>query len=147
MTRPVVELTGSEELLKALKTIGVNADAAIEAAVKGASQNIRSQSIRAIQRPPKTGRIYDKKSPSRSHRASAPGESPATDTGALARSIVANVSGKTAEVVAAIEYAAPLEFGTSKMAARPFMVPALETERPKFNQRLRKIVEQMGKQR
>lgn len=61
---------------------------------------------------------------------SAPGEPPGKRTGTLGRGITHEVE-KTATVVIGrvgtnITYAIPLEFGTSKMAARPFMRPGLE---------------------
>lgn len=66
---------------------------------------------------------------------SAPGEPPGVDTGTLKNNIVAQPAGKlTWEVLAGTEYAAWLEFGTTqkgsetltRMAARPFLLPAVE---------------------
>ena len=86
-----------------------------------------------IQRPmrgPKSGRVYRRKSVV--HRASAPGEAPAIDTGILRFSIAVKIgdSGLSATIgvheLTKVKYARPLEFGTQKMAARPFVFPALE---------------------
>lgn len=65
------------------------------------------------------------------HVASAPGEFPAIDTGALLNDIhVENRGAYTQAIVSSMDYAPHLEFGTSKMAARPFMGPmARELER------------------
>lgn len=74
---------------------------------------------------PKTGKVYG------SHRASAPGEPPASDTGRLVSSIRWEFTGSrlAIRVIAGTEYAAYLEFGTSIMASRPFLRRAiLETE-------------------
>lgn len=61
----------------------------------------------------------------RSHRASAPGEAPAMDTGQLVNSIGVSKRGwMTVAVTAHTPYAMPLEFGTRKMAARPFFRPS-----------------------
>ena len=61
---------------------------------------------------------------------SAPGEPPGKRTGTLGRGITHEVEKKPDSVVGRvgtnITYAIPLEFGTSKMAARPFMRPGLE---------------------
>lgn len=75
-----------------------------------------------------SGRIYGE------HQASAPGEMPAVDTGALVGSIAVDaVPGRTwAEVSSSMEYAPHLEYGTVQMEARPFMVPAVEDERANF---------------
>ena len=47
------------------------------------------------------------------------------DTGALRASISASADGNSASVTAGAPYAAYVEFGTCKMAAQPFLVPAL----------------------
>lgn len=47
------------------------------------------------------------------------------DTGALRDSIAVTQSGTNAEISANTDYAAYVEFGTSKMAAQPYLVPSL----------------------
>jgi len=70
---------------------------------------------------PGTGELYGK------HRASAPGEPPAPDTGRLraatqADETVRNEGGDLiGRVVANTEYASALETGTERMAARPYL--------------------------
>lgn len=62
------------------------------------------------------------------NKPSAPGDPPGVDTGNLKNSIVA-VKGETTFtylVQVGAEYGADLEYGTSKMAARPFVLPAVE---------------------
>jgi hypothetical protein len=59
------------------------------------------------------------------HRASAPGEAPAVDTSNLINAFGAEKVGQTGAIAYnTAEYAVPLEFGSHKMAARPFYVPA-----------------------
>lgn len=65
------------------------------------------------------------------HRASAPGETPAVDTGNLVNSIMSELVSSSdtdalANVGTGVEYAEFLEFGTSRMEARPFMRPAYD---------------------
>jgi HK97 gp10 family phage protein len=136
-----VTLTGDKQLLANLRKFGAAADRYVADVVNGTAQNIRTTAIKSIQRGPKSGIVYDKTNPNRTHRASAPGQAPASDTGRLANSITAEISGKEATITAGTEYAAPLEFGTRDIEPRPFMVPAMEQERPKFNDRLQKIVD------
>jgi HK97 gp10 family phage protein len=138
-------LTGSAELKRALADFSINADREIEGIVRGTAQNIRSHAIKSIQRGVKSGEVYEKYSPKRTHRASAPGQAPATDTGRLANSINAEIDGKTAEIVADTEYAAWLEFGTQNIEPRPFMVPAMEKERPAWERRLNGIIDKAVK--
>jgi HK97 gp10 family phage protein len=140
-----LKLTGTRELAKALKEFSINADKEIANIVNGTAQNVRTHALKSIQRGTKSGIEYQKSSPKRTHRASAAGEAPATDTGRLAGSIVAEVDGKTAEVSAGTEYAAWLEFGTQAIEPRPFLTPAVEKERPAWERRLNNLVDQAAK--
>jgi len=72
----------------------------------------------------KTGRSY--KRGDKEHVASAPGEAPAIDMGFLVNSIATeqNEDGTGAVTYTTAEYAVPLEFGSVKMASRPFFTPA-----------------------
>lgn len=69
------------------------------------------------------------------HIPSRPGEPPNADTRALDLSIETKVGGPALVTVEAggpsAPYAAYLEYGTSRMAARPFMRPATEKNRAK----------------
>lgn len=130
--------------------------------VKETAQAVRAEA-QASMRTPKTGRTYAISSIKRKatkrdvkagfakergqkfvagykfHRASAPGEAPAVDTGALVNHISAKMTGKTTAIVSANqEYAAALEFGSPArhLAARPFLRPALRKVRKFFFQSL-----------
>lgn len=75
------------------------------------------------------GRTYRLSNPTREHRASAPGDPPATDLGMLAASINwalgEDAKGLFAVVGSGLTKARWLELGTRYMAARPFLRPAL----------------------
>jgi len=77
---------------------------------------------------PKTGNVYG------THRASAPGEAPADFTGDLLDDMKVRMVGPTTAEVSfpRAYYALFLEYGTAKMAARPFLHPSMEAERPRF---------------
>lgn len=63
----------------------------------------------------------------RFHRASAPGQPPATDTANLVNSMRARRTGKTsAELAINAGHAGLLEFGTDDMAPRPFVMPSID---------------------
>lgn len=80
------------------------------------------------------------------HKPSKPGEPPNYDTGVLSRNIEANRTGAlTAEVASKAAYAAPLEFGTSKMAARPYMRPARDAKREEIQRRMAEQFEKLVK--
>lgn len=75
------------------------------------------------------------------HIASAPGQAPAIDASNLIESIrIEHESGPTSHVNVGADYAEHLEFGTSKMAARPSVGPAMEKNRPGFEAQLGKAV-------
>jgi hypothetical protein len=79
----------------------------------------------------------------REHRASAPGESPANDTGNLANSIgTERVDSLTSMVTVGAEYGADLEFGTTKMEPRPFIGPAIAAAEPGLGAALERLVKQ-----
>ena len=90
-----------------------------------AAQIHRNESVRMVLQGPKSGRLYGR------HQASAPGQAPATDTGRLVNSIrVDHTPGSlTASVVCGAAYGRSLEFGTRRIAPRPFLRPPLATKR------------------
>lgn len=110
------------------------------------SKEVESDAKISIQRGPKTGLIYKRKNVS--HRASAPGEAPATDTGSLVSSIThgqVDVTGFVYEVGTNSKYAKPLEFGTRKMASRPFLQPALEKNKKPGLARIKRSIQKVAK--
>ena len=108
-----------------------------------AANLVRNTAVISINQGAKSGGIYEKYNPRRTHRASAAGEPPATDTGYLVSNIFTNIDtdGLGASVESRAAYSSFLEFGTSKMAARPFLQPALEENKP----RIRRLEQQMVK--
>jgi len=70
------------------------------------------------------------------HQASAPGEPPAPDTGALRNSVGQEVVGNALRIGVGMPYAPFLEFGTigegGFIAPRPFMRPALAAARERM---------------
>jgi HK97 gp10 family phage protein len=88
-----------------------------------------------------TGRRYG------GHQASAPGETPAVDTGGLVNSISTELESSSAtdawaQVGTDKEYGEWLEFGTSKMAPRPFMRPGYDNNVSKIEDTIRKFAKQ-----
>lgn len=84
-----------------------------------------------------TGRTYEKYEPRRTHRASAPNQPPASDTGFLASNITMDVDVKAngtvvGQIISSAPYSKHLEFGTVNMTERPFMQPALQKNKRKI---------------
>ncbi|UOF79248.1 phage protein [Caudoviricetes sp.] len=85
----------------------------------------QGEAQKSILRGPKTGRVY--KRGKGFHQASAPGEAPANDLGFLANNVKAEMTDDlVASTFSLAPYSVHLEYGTRKMAARPFLRPAVE---------------------
>lgn len=86
----------------------------------------------------RSGRVYKKSGKKTSYTASAPGEPPAVRSGKLRRSFraVSKASAGSATAKVAIEtdthYAGYLEYGTRKMAARPYVDKIMEEAEPEI---------------
>jgi len=92
-----------------------------------------------------TGIEYQKYQPRRTHRASAPNQPPASDTGFLVSQITmkvkSNLNGSVeGTIISAAPYSKALEYGTTNMTARPFMQPALEKNKRKIEGMFKKGV-------
>jgi len=88
-----------------------------------------------------SGQTYTKYNPKRTHTASTAGNPPNTDTGYLANNIylIIEENGLAADIESRADYSEALEFGTSTIAARPFMQPALESQRKKIRSMFAKL--------
>lgn len=106
--------------------------------VVAATEMVATEAVSLIRDTPKTGRIYRRRGVE--HQASAPGEPPASDTGRLVGSIrmdFTRIEELTGVVNARAGYAAHLEYGTSRMAPRPFMRPALANKKEAVESEIR----------
>lgn len=122
-----VEVDGIENLQRELRKRGSDVENVVKAAVMGAALLVQGEARTSIQRGPKTGRAYQK-SKTVTHIASAPGEPPATDTGRLVSSILVTPEegGYAARVGTNVRYGKDLEYGTRKIAPRPWLFPAIK---------------------
>lgn len=88
---------------------------------------------------PKSGRLYERAD--KPHQASAPGEAPAIDLGLLVGSIQTRMEGDISGMVFTnIDYAQSLEFGSIRMAARPFFTPAAVEAWPGFVAAMKEVI-------
>ena len=131
-----VEIKGLKEVQDAIRAYQGDISKQLGLIVNAAAVEAVSDVRRAIQGPPKTGREYPR-GRDKIHRASAPGQAPATDTGTLVSSIYNEDRGRNAKAIGSrLPYAFYLEFGTFKMDARPSWVPAVERAIPKMLKRV-----------
>jgi HK97 gp10 family phage protein len=143
-----VRLEGMERLLKQFEKMGPRAKREGTRAMRATAEAVRSTAIRSMQSDSKTGTTYLRgkgQNLSTTHQASAPGQSPAVDTGGLIRSARVEARDMSATLVFGAEYASDLEYGTTKMAARPFLAPAIQanqnTMRDEVLKSLKNIIE------
>lgn len=155
-----LEIENIKEVQAAIKAIGEKAEANVAKAVMATGFAIEADVKRRIQNGPKTGFLYyripgprymtvrrgaedgpivaafravGKQNLSRVHRASAPGQAPATDTGTLVGSIYAKPETALSIIVGSrLPYAYYLEHGTRKIRPRKAWEPAVEKTRPMF---------------
>lgn len=98
--------------------------AAMRGVIRG-TEDVRTEADSLMNESPRSGRVYTRRGVS--HKASAPGEPPAPDTGRLRQSLRTEYNRELlmGTAIASTAYAQALEFGTSRIAPRPFMRPAL----------------------
>ena len=134
-------VTNIKKVLSQLENLDKQLEPDFQEIVKGGAQLIRGEAIKSIQTGAKSGVVYQMYNPRREHRASAPGQSPASDTGNLVSQII--VKQKTRNITnveSNANYSAFLEYGTSKMQPRPFMLPAFEkSKKPIINAVLNRV--------
>ena len=95
------------------------ADAAIDAMANDGERIVKQ----SMQDSPADGRTYEVGT-GQVHVASSPGNPPRVDTGALINSIYVRNAGLARRMIGVgTDYGFILEFGSEKMAARPFMAP------------------------
>ena len=125
MSKVNIQIDGMEELFADLKRLGAISKEAVVDTINDLAMDTQAEAIRGIQRGPASGRTY--KRGTVTHTASAAGQYPMSDSGRLAANVdrtVASTSKPQSEVGTNIIYGPYLEFGTSKMAARPWLMPS-----------------------
>jgi hypothetical protein len=145
MTRQAsVTIEGLDALQRDFAKLGKEVQKGLGQAVAATALDVDRDIKKRIQRGPKTGRIYTRASGqnlSATHQASAAGEAPATDSGALVSSIYNIKNNELSRTVGSrLAYAYYLEFSTLRMAARPAWVPAVEKFTPKMFERIDKVL-------
>lgn len=142
-----LKIEGLEETLRAFDKLGDDAAKELKKAVYGSLNDVKNTAIKKMQRERKSGRVYKRgkgRNLSPTHKASAPGEAPAVDTGSLVNSIkVMPVNDSLGYVGTKLDYGFWLEYGTKdlKLKERPWLRPSLEENREKIMERFRKALQ------
>ena len=116
------------------KRLKDNAQKNVKRSMAKAVNLVRNEAVKSILLNPRTGPVVTRRG--MKMNISAAGSPPASDTGFLASQISSEVETKGGQVIGTIISAAPysasLEFGTTKMPARPFLQPALRSSKNKI---------------
>ena len=119
----------------------------LEANLIIAGEMVATEVRRNINKSPRGGRTYVKTNPNRIHKASAAGESPATDLGFLVRSIqtepnLDNLRIRVVSLFTIAPYARRLEFGDMArgLQPRPFMFKSLAAKKQKAEDLMKKAL-------
>src|SRR5689334_21796397 len=111
----------------------------LDKVIQKTAHDVRNAAVKGIQRGSKTGRDYKRRTVT--HKASAPGEYPASWTGHLADSIRINKGFLEAEVGSDLLYAPFLEEGTERMQPRPFLEPSYQKTEEAFSKLIDEAIE------
>lgn len=119
----------------------------LEANLIIAGEMVATEVRRNINKSPRGGKEYVKTNPNRVHKASAAGESPATDLGFLVRSIqtepdLDNLRIRVVSLFTIAPYARRLEFGDMArgLQPRPFMFKSLAAKKQKAEDLMKKAL-------
>lgn len=137
-----VELQGLQQLLSQLQRLDQSAGQSLEEVITDLVTDTHSLAVAGIEGGPKSGRTYRRGNVT--HQASAPGQYPASDTGGLAGSVrfeLPQPGNMTGRVGTSVAYGPMLEFGTSRMAARPWLMPSFERAKIGVEKELRARLE------
>lgn len=129
-----VRVGGRKETRAALRKLGARSEQATNKAARIMAMRLVEYIRENLRNGPTTGIVYKRYKPLRIHQASAPGESPAWDTGKLARSFSfemkkLNQYSLAATIGSNLAYAAILEYGgwtrMNYIAPRRYLRPAV----------------------
>lgn len=139
MTTPGIRIEGLDTLQKLFPTLQKQILSELKKGIAASAIMVQNEAKDSM-RKAKHGKKYKRKSVE--HVASAPGEPPAVDTGRLIGSVNHNITedGLTALIgildLSNVRYGKFLEYGTGRIAARPWLFPALEKNRANIEKRI-----------
>jgi len=128
-----IEIVFTEDFAKVMQKV----DSTSKARMNEAVMEVRDKTIETLSGP-RTGRTYRVPGTHQTYTASAPGEPPAVATARLRQSIKGGVEGEGKKILgfvgSDVPYSAMLEFGSSKVAARPWLRRSFEESEAKVRE-------------
>ena len=139
----MAKVRGANKVVRNFRRLEQAAGKEVARALYTGAHAVRGQAIQDIMKV-SVGSVvtrYKKGRKPYRHVASKAGDAPNTDTGDLVSRINVEIHGKRAFVGTDLEYGKHLEFGTRRMAARPWLNPALAKQRKTIARAFDKAVE------
>lgn len=132
----------ADKLIKKLQQIPLDSRGDIGAALATSIIDLDAYAKEKMQGGGRSGRTY-RRGTRGMHQASAPGEFPKSDYGQLVKSLFIRVGADklSAFFGTKLAYGRYLEFGTSRMAARPWLRPTFKALEGKITRRIRDAVQ------
>ena len=137
----MAQIKGLDKLLKKLNKIDKNLPRKIEQVLDDAARKMRNTADQEM-RKVSPGIVYG------NHQASKPGDYPNVDQSTLVNSLFAELlKGKLTAKFGSrgVPYARALEFGTSRMAARPWLKPSLDKHKEDIPKEIDRIIKEVLK--
>lgn len=129
---PSVKVDGTQQVAQNLERLAKKYGAATVKAANTAALLVEGDAKKSIQAGSPGTTVIRHQAGSGApyeHTAAEEGSAPNTDTGTLVKSIRVETTPRGIFVGSTLNYAGWLEFGTKKMGARPWLNPALESNR------------------
>lgn len=142
-----IKLDGVEQVQRNMQALVEKFGQAVFDAGNQVAQLIRTTAIQSIQDVSQGERVtrYTAGGNEYEHTTSLPGEAPNTDTGTLVGSIQVEIKKDDIYVGSRLPYAYHLEFGTTKMEPRPWLVPAVEANRTEATKQFKFAIDRVIK--
>lgn len=130
----------ADKLISQLNKLKLEARAGIGRALAASVVEMHAYAAQKIQSGGRSGRVYRRRSIT--HQASAPGEFPKSDSGQLVASLYFRVAADklSAFFGTKLSYGRYLEYGTSRMPARPWLAPTLKANAENARRRVMEAV-------
>jgi HK97 gp10 family phage protein len=143
-----VDVVGDERLRRLLRRLDDRYEEKLWSTLTEQGQLLEGAIARTLQQgSPGRGRVYPSAGGglNTTHQASAPGDPPASDTGNLINSIGTDFRRAELSVLVGteVEYAPFLEYGTRRMAPRPFMRPAYQSREAAIERAVREAINEV----
>ena len=137
-----LKVMNQNEFDSRIRKQGSSTEANVKRVINSIANNIRNIAVTSILQNSRSGGQTTRYDPKRTINVSKAGDPPASDSGYLASQIVVKIDGNKlgADIISNADYSEALEYGTIKMGARPFMQPAAEESRKKYEQQLTKAI-------